>query len=522
MFDIITLVWVAFVFFGSVFFTGLSIVHLVRNRTAGFHKGLLRSFSACLMSLLLCLSIWPPLHRVYYDEFSYISQSVNILSHAKAGITFKGSRLETEKEVSFAANTKLPGFAWLEAVVLFLTKDFDHSGYFLNLVLGTLLPAVVYRIAWLLSASTPVAWWSAVFLACLPARITYAMSAACDIAALFFFLLFVLFLMEYRSQHPRRFLYAALFSGIYSICIRPFYGIFMVLGLAWALPVYRREGWLEKKAYSQIWVDACCLFLPLLSMFPFIISFHSKAGFYSSGFILDNLRASFSYLFNFKQNTPLTALAAAAAAYRSLFIKRDIWINWFAGFIIGGILVISVFSGGGISYPGHVYSDRYILIFGFPLAYMAARGMVEILAISPRPAVFGALLFIALVINGFLASRHLVWEARNSVNYKKMLILKRMLQVVPQDAYVLDKSAAFITVISTKKAIHTDFILNGDRPRRVAYLQGIPEYDPVDRKVLSMVESILSTEYQCRPLMPSPLRVENVSGSPLLCELNQK
>jgi len=64
--------------------------------------------------------------------------------------------------------------------------------------------------------------------------------------------------------------------------------------------------------------------------------------------------------------------------------------------------------------------------------------------------------------------------------------------------------------------------LNGDRPRRVAYLQGIPEYDPVDRKVLSMVESILSTEYQCRPLMPSPLRVENVSGSPLLCELNQK
>ena len=198
MYDIIVLIWVGFIFFAAVFFVSAAIVYLFQNKKMGFDKGFLLSSSACLVALMLCLSIGPPMHRVYQDEFAYISQSVNILSSGRPSITLKGSRLQPELFASWTANTKLPGFAWLEAVVLFVTHDFEHSYFILNIILGTLSVAAVYRIAWTLTTSHAVAWWSAIFLACLPARITYSMSAGSDIAGLFFFLLFLLFISEYR------------------------------------------------------------------------------------------------------------------------------------------------------------------------------------------------------------------------------------------------------------------------------------------------------------------------------------
>src|SRR5208283_3126417 len=124
------------------------------------------------------------------------------------------------------------------------TQNFEQSYFILNIILGTLSIAAVYRIVWTLTTSHAVAWWSAIFLACLPARITYSMSAASDIAGLFFFLLFLLFITEYRTLKAKRILYAALFCGVYSICVKPLYAIFIIFGLAAALYVYRRDGWL--------------------------------------------------------------------------------------------------------------------------------------------------------------------------------------------------------------------------------------------------------------------------------------
>src|SRR5208283_2836466 len=177
-------------------------------------------------------------------------------------------------------------------------------------------------------------------LACLPARITYSMSAASDIAGLFFFLLFLLFITEYRTLKAKRILYAALFCGVYSICVKPLYAIFIIFGLAAALYVYRRDGWLDKKLYLQILLDSVCLFLPILSALPFVLLSDSKAAAYSFQFMFKNLYTSIAYLFNYKQNTPLTAWAALMAIGRSVFYKKDNLVNGCAGWFLMGLLMI--------------------------------------------------------------------------------------------------------------------------------------------------------------------------------------
>jgi hypothetical protein len=516
--DTIVLVYVGFIFFAAVFFASISIVHLFRNKKIRFDKGFGLSLSACCIAVMLCFSIWPPVHRVYDDEMTYITQSVNILSFGKPGIILKGSRLHSEVRAPWTVNPKLPGFAWLEAIVLFLTRDFGQSYFILNIILGALSVALVYRIAWLLTASHAVAWWSAIFLASLPARITYSMSAASDIAGFFFFLLFLLFICEYRGLKARRILYAALFCGVYSICIKPFYGVFVILGLAAALYIYRRDGLLDKKACKQILLDTACLFFPILSAIPVFLLSDSKAGAYSFSFIVNNFYTSISYLFNDEQNTVLTSVAALAAIGWSIFYKKDILVNGLAGWFLTVFLMFLVFYSGGISYPGHAYSDRYFLFLAFPFVLLAAKGMVDIIRWMGSPF-WGILFLMVLVVNAFFASNHLNNEAKDSFYYQKTLLLKQVFQSVPNEAYILDGDAALITTISSKKSIQMSLFLDGNHPEEVVVLKGMADdlYDSDDPKRMVLVENILNTKYSCKPLTTAPLKEASLSATPFLC-----
>ena len=432
-------------------------------------------------------------------------------------MTIKGTSQHPEVFASWIANPKLPGFAWLEAVILFLTRDQAHSYFYLNLLLGALSVAAVYRIAWLLSSSQAVAWWSAIFLACLPARITYSMSAASDIAGLFFFLLFLLFLTEYRSQQNKSILYAALFCGIFSICIKPFYVIYVILVLAVVLYVYLQRGVVDRKLCSQIVLDSVCLFLPIVCAIPVFLWSDAKAGNYSLSFMGKNLFISISYLFQYNQNTVLTSLAALAAVGRSIFYKNDNLVNALAGWLLIGLVAFSLFFSGGITYPGNAYSDRYFLLLAFPFVFLAAKGMVDSLT-RAWPFLLGALCLIILLVNAIFASNHLVKEAKDNFHYKKTLLLKQVFRYVPDEAYILDGSAALIMEISTKRSIQVELFLSGDHPRQVVFMKGTDElYDSDDPKRMALVRDVLVTEYRCKPLIPSPLKEAYLSAKPFLC-----
>ena len=518
--DTVVLLWVAFVFFAAVFFAITSSLLLYKNKKTGFAKSFHRSVIPCLFSILLSLSIWPPVHRVYDDEFAFISQSVNIVSFGKPGITLKGSRVQPDILGSWAGNPKLPGFAYLESILLFLTNDHDLSFFLLNLVLGAISAALIYRMTWLLTLSDATAWWSAVFFASLPARITYSMSASSDIAGLFFFLLFFLFTLEFKDQSLKRILYAAVFCGLFSICIKPFYTIPVFLGLAAALFMYRKAGLLDKKTLTQIGLDLFCLSLPIVCAVPVFLFSDSKAGAYSFLFMFDNLRLSAFYLFNSEQSAYLTALAAAFAILRSLFYKRDELVNIAAGWLLLGLLVFSVFNSGGISYPGHAYSDRYFLLLAFPFVFLAARAAVDTV-IKIRFPYLGLLLFVMLAGNAYFASRNLTDEANDNFHFKKILLLKTIARYVPYDAYIIDESAATVTAVSVKRSIQTDVFLGGDHPRKVIYLQGIAGdlYSSNDPGRMKLLRSILNAKYKCVLMLPAPVKLKDLSATPVLCTL---
>jgi len=521
MSDFIVLIWVGFIFFGTVFFSCNSVVQLFQNNRIKFDRGFFLSLSACLVALILCLSIWPPLHRVYDDEPAYVSQSYNILSLGKPSVTIKGSRLQPEIFDRWTSDPKLPGYAWLEAVVLFLTKDFEQSYFMLNIVLGVLSVALLYRIAWLWTASNAVAWWAAIFLACLPARVTYSMSAGSDIAGLFFFLLFLYFISEFRSLNDKSMLYAAIFGGLFSICVKPLYGIFVVFGLAGAMYIYQRNGLLDRKLRVQILMDTVCLSLPILISIPVFLIYELKHRLFAFSFISENLFTSIFYLFDYKQNTILTVLAAIVAAGWGVFYKKDNLVIALTGWFLTGFLMFSMFCAGGFSYPGQCYSDRYFLFFAFPFVLLAAKGMADTLT-GGYPRLLGTLFFMVLVINAFFASNHLACEAKNDFYNKETLLLRKVFPFIPNDAYIIDKGAVLVTMISTKRSILTDLFVNGFHPKKVVFMKGIYDnfYDPYDAKNSVLIIRILDTTYHCKPLFTSLLKEADLSATPLLCERN--
>jgi len=515
MYDRIVLVWVGFIFFASVAFASISLLQLVQHKKIAIDKGFWLSLSACLVALLLCLSVWPPFHHVYEDEFSFISQSVNILSMGKASITTKGSLLHPEAFISWTANPKLPGYAWLEAVLLTFSKDHLYSYFLLNIVLGTLLVGIMYRIAWILTESHLTAWWAAIFLASLPARITYSMSAASDISGAFFFFLFLLFICEFRGLNSRRILYAAIFCGIYSICIKPFYAVFVLAGLAISLPFYKREGVLDKQMFSQALLDTFCLLLPVLFAFPVFLFSDLNAGGYSFSFALKNIYTSLVYLFDYKQNTFLTVLAALFIILRSFFYRKDELVTGLAGWFWAGFLVISVFFAGGFSITNQAYSDRYFLFFAFPFVLLAGKGVFEAVILS-RSQVLSGVIFIVLIANASYAAHLYVVKSKYHGFYKKAILLEKISHLIPDKAYVIDECAAFIAVKTDLKSIQTTFFLNGDHPREIVFLKGLPDFAYPYRT--TMTENVLKTQYICQPLSYAPFREGDLSAWPMLCD----
>jgi len=515
MSDLIVLLWLGFILSSAVFFSSSSILYQFQQNSFSFDKGFLLSLSACLVALVLCLSMWPPVHRVYDDECLFISQSNNICLLGKASITQKGSRLQPEIVNSWTETPKFPGFALIEAGVFFLTKDIKNSFFILNIVLGTLSVAVVFRITWALSASYVVSWWSAVFFACLPARCTYAMSAACDIAGLFFFLLFLLFLTDFKTLKVRRVLYAAIFCGIYSVCIKPFYGIFVLLGLGMALYIYQKDGLLNRKNCKQIVLDSVCLFLPIFILVHFA---YIKAGAWSFSFIFSNLYSSISYLFDYKQDTVLTVIACLFVIARNVIYEKDNVTNWIAGWFLMGFLVLSVFCAGGFTYPGQAYSDRYFLFLAFPFVFLAGKGMAGILKIF-RFWIFGVIFFILLFVNALAACHNLNNKANDNYYYKKTLLFKQVFKFIPNDAYFLDECPTLVTAISARKSISTELFFKGNHPQKIVFLKGIPldSYDSNDSKQMDSLNHILNAEYVCKPKSPALIKQGFLSVIPFLC-----
>ena len=517
MCDIVVMWWVFFVLFFTVFLSVFAAVCLFRNQRIKFDRGFYFASCACLIAFVLSAFTLPAFHRVYYDENILTSQAVNILSTGKPNIVLKGSRLHPEAFASWAMNLKLPGFACLESSVLFFTRDFNGI-LTMNFLLGILLVGLVYRLSWLLSHCERLAWWSACVLACLPARVTYCVTASLDVSGLFFFLLFCLFLFEYRDCRHSIIMYAAIFAGAYSVYIKPFYLILDLMVGASVLYFYRRKNIFKQDFLIKILIATACLMLPAVFAVPIFFHSNSKLDVYSINYVLENLRMSFCYLINERQNLAVATVFVLVSTVRGFNGNGDILSKAFAGWLWGGILLFSVFNSGGISFPGHAYSDRYFLILAFPFVYLAGKGIVDTLTFFRFP--FSWLLILCfLLFNGYCASQSLTAYAKNNFHYQKALLLKKIFPLIDDNTYILDESAPFITTISDKKAIQMNYFLKDDHPSKVIYLMGNPLGDyAYDDPVMEVeLKKVLDKEYLCKLLTGSSVRAQYISAVPYIC-----
>ena len=230
--------------------------------------------------------------------------------------------------------------------------------------------------------------------------------------------------------------------------------------------------------------------------------------------MLNNFYTTVSYLFSAEQSTVLTILAALIAILQNIFWKKDNWVTILTVYFLGGILFLSAFCAGGIFYLGSGYSDRYILPFAFPFVFLAAKGVINLAATVQSRLLWGAF-FVVLGMNSLFSLRHLAVITKNNPYNKKVLLLQRVAQVVPNEAYIIEECAALVTAKTSKRSIQTMLFLRGDNPKKVVFLKGLTDFTDMQRTFL--VADILNARYSCSPLVVRPFMNGKLSVQPLLC-----
>lgn len=164
--------------------------------------------------------------------------------------------------------------------------------------------------------------------------------------------------------------------------------------------------------------------------------------------------------------------------------------------------------------------NRYFLFIAFPFVLLAAKGIVDIISRGWIRFV-GVLFFITLIVSALFASHHLTRQAKHNIHYKKALLLDQVIRFVPDEAYIIDESAAFVNLITIKRSIQADLFVGGNHPEKVVFLKGKMNdvLNTEDPETIVLVKKTLDTDYRCRPLTVSPLYAGYLSATPFLCTL---
>ncbi|NTV28619.1 MAG: phospholipid carrier-dependent glycosyltransferase [Candidatus Omnitrophica bacterium] len=474
-------------------------------------------------ALALALRLWcvPSMHHVYYDEFAYMAEAHNILCFAHPGQVLRGSRSAPE---IFSASANLrTGFPVLLALAEATVPDMciEHPAapeqaerrlFWLNIGLGVLSVAMLYRIILRATATASLAGWSAVVLAVLPAHIKYSASLSADVSVLFFFLLSLMCLLEWAAVRQKLFMLTALFAGAYSACIKPIYLPFLAVALlAVTVPLYRRKE-LRGRELGDILYYACCTLLPLaLFLAPGAASeTHGRSDLlYSWGHWQKNILPNLLSLLDRREFNVVASLLALAGLGWVVTRRRDGFIMAMMLWFCLGFILLAGYFAGGLSYQSFTTSDRFFFVIAAPFALLAAVGARSVCVLVGRwgrSAALAAatLMLVALCVNGIYASRHIVAYTSTRFVYKQWLFVRKTAPLLPADAALVCADSAFISVMTAQKVLRGDLFLSGDRPLRIVYYtsSGCPGAAPEVRSLGQVIRSQYTCDLLYESLLP--------------------
>ncbi len=472
-----------------------------------------------ICSLAFAVRLWgvPQMHHVFYDEFNYLAEAHHILCFGKAGRVLKGSA--AEPEISMDSTSRV-GFPLLLALAAVFSPDFsiDKFGlasegkqwlFLFNIILGVLSVALVYRIVWRATGSFFLSSWSAAALALLPSHIKYSSSLSADVSVLFFFLFSLLCLQEWASAKQKIFLLTALFAGAYSACIKPIYlPLFMAAAVAAAVPLYRRKELPVSDRWDILYYSLCVLAPMALILAPGAVKEvqDQPAVIYSWAHLKKNLLPNLQYLLDLRQFNAVATVLAALGIYRAVSGRRDMFAVLMAVWFGLGLVFLSGYYAGGLSYRSFADSDRFFFIVALPFSFLAALGVRSWCGLFSRrgrafAAGAGVVIFLMLSLNAVYTARAIAGFTSKRFVHKQFLFLQKIAPLLPPDAYLVDPNSAFIAAATGKKTLRSDLFAKGYMPDKIVYLAVEKRYG--DTPDTRLIEQMINWSYRCQILADS-------------------
>jgi hypothetical protein len=496
------------------------------RRSSGMGRG------AAVLLILVCgagfvLRMWgvPHTQRVVRDEFQYLSVAQNIFYHGQATIILRGDKYHPEETVR---QTRLPGQAMLLAATYAVTGESPRNAFVLNLILGVLSIGLIYRIGWLMFQDHMAAIGAAAALAFLPLPISYSACASADVPAFFFFLLALMFGLEWWRSRDKVVLYTAIGAACYAVYVKPEYFLLLAGGVAVLFRVMRSHGRMDRRVYSDIMFSTLCLLAPVLLSMPLVIRGENHNGgglLFSFHYVLDHWRGNLKFLGGRGGGSVVLTLLFLVGSIQALRRRDRPFMAWALGWFILGFVIISGYFAGSLMEKSHA---RYFFLVLVPYLLLSAGGISLVLSKVKKigPILVLVLLGIlgvdtvqALGMENFFLKcspgairtmeREIQCANTDIVEHKAFLrvdgvLLRHAAERIPADAYIVHAVPEFVTVVSDKKVIPFSEFLAGDRPRRIVYLEG--------------EAMVPHDQYACRDILRSPVGIDGATRAVRLCE----
>lgn len=499
---LIDIVFIALLFLGVLCCGAIGIFRILVSsgdiaRNKGFWFALILCFAAFIFRL-------EAPSKIHVDFYGYSTVAQNIFYHGLAASTIKGSVLCPE---AYSLPWRPLGYAFLLVLGYCLTGHTVQAPFLINILFGFLSVGVVYRIAWLIYRDNVIVACSAAVLAFLPLHIEFSGVLTPDIPGFFFFLMSIMFFGEWFSRRWMILVYAAIFSGCYSVYIKPEYGILFLAEVFLFLRIVGKRSVLEAKQRNEIIYICACLLLPLAIMIPRFIAgecMNANGAFFSLEHMKDHLWPNVTYLFN--NNLGWISSGLFLLGCTNILLKsRDKIGLWLLTWYLFGLLLLSGYFAGCM-----VERDlgRHFLFIALPFILIAGWGWGSILCQFRYKAVFTVICLAVFFVN----CDNLVhqWEDSrgrqvaimgNGLMRQQWEFYRRVSLKIPGDAYIICPSFPWqLLIYKTNKVLLASLFTNGDMPHRVVYLKGINYFgdqEDVYRQIL--------TFYRCQSILKMPV-----------------
>lgn len=535
----ISLFFSIFLLCGVVVVVTLFLCRIALRHSYGLSKkGVRLMFSVCVLALALRLWGVPIEHRVYYDEFHYLSTAQNIFFNGINATTVKGSRWIVEVP---GKTTRPAGFGLLLVLFYSLTGlDVRTAPFVMNIILGILSVALVYRIAWRLFEDTIIAWWSAVFLAFSPVHILCSTCASADVAGFFFFLLAIMFLAEWsrilverrkggQGISGRLVLYAAIFSGCYGIYVKPEYIVLFVAWFATFFVLFVPINGIDRKAFLDFIFIPGCLLLPVFLLMPTMIGIESRYGrFFSWEYIQRFSLGNVGYLFNINKTNLVMTYSALLSVGTIIYRWNDRFLKWLVILFCLGFFAMSGYFAGDLPNSS---LGRHLFLLLLPFVLLAGDGMRILLGkfFRFRLLVGGGLFLIVGMATIYALGTNVNYVCLNKtrgiriqlnrnrdywfVHWHDRKMFKLAEQIIPDDAYIVYDDPTYFTTMTSRRSLSWNRFSMGDYPCKIALLRGLSWANEEKCKTVNALKM-----YKCRELVTTSWKAQTGPLAIDLCE----